>query len=157
MPDSPQDAPQINHFGEHWQEHIAEAPAEVFCAGIVPHEEEEEMEELPPDGDNMSSDGSEELDSDEGTPRHHCSDSISQAEDKGEGGEELTEEPAEELTEGPIEKLTKGPIEGPAKETTAECPASGQESPLRSVRETEEWSFMHWKKRLTYKIQFQKK
>ena len=60
IPDSPKDAPQIDHFGEHWQEHVAEAPAEAFSAGIVSHEGEEVMEELPPDGENISSDSSEE-------------------------------------------------------------------------------------------------
>ena len=40
VPDSPKDAPRIDHFGEHWQECIAEAPAEAFHAGIVPNEGE---------------------------------------------------------------------------------------------------------------------
>ena len=83
IPDSPEDAPQIDCFGEHWQEHIVEAPAEVFHTGIVLHKAEEVMEELLPDGKNMSSDSSEESDSDEGIPRHHCSDSVSQAEEEG--------------------------------------------------------------------------
>ena len=52
------------------------------------------MEEAPPDGENMSSDSSEELDSDEGTPRCRHSDSISQAEEEGEDREKLTGEPA---------------------------------------------------------------
>ena len=87
----------------------------------------------------MNSDSSKESDSDEGTPRHHHFDSISQAEEEGEGGEEL----AEELTEGPDEELTEGPTEGPSKETTVECPALGQESPIGRVRKTEERVVIH--------------
>ena len=127
VPDSLKDASQIDCFGEHQQEHIVEAPAEVFHAGIVPHKGEEVMEELPPDGENMGSDNSEESDSDEGTPRCHHTDSINQAEE-GEDGEELTEESAEELMEEPAEGLaeeltgepTAGPTEGPAEETIVE-------------------------------------
>ena len=102
------------------------APAEAFHAGIVPHKGEEVMEESLPDGDNMSSDSSEESNSDKGTPRHRCSDSISQVEEEGE---EFAEEPAEELAEEPTEELTgeptAEPAEGPAEETAVECPASG--------------------------------
>ena len=118
IPDTPEDTPQIDCFGKHWQECIVEPSAEVFHTGIVPHKGEEVMEESPPDGDNMSSDSSEESDSDEGTPRHRCSDSISQAEEEGEDGEES----AEELAEEPTEELTGEPTEGPAKETAVECP-----------------------------------
>ena len=137
IPDSPENAPQTYHFGEHQQEHIAEAPAKVFCTGIVPHEGQEVMEDLPPDGENMSSDRSEESDSDEGTPRHRCSNSVSQTEEEGKNGVELTEEPTEELTEElmeepaeklaeePIEELTEGPTEGPTEETTVKCPTLG--------------------------------
>ena len=112
------------------------------------------MEELPPDGENVSSDSSEELDSDKGTPRCHCSDSVSQAEE-GEDGEELTEESAEEFVEEPTEELaeksaeeltgesTEGPAEGPAEKTTVEHPTLGQESPLMSVRVTEERVVIH--------------
>ena len=80
------------------------------------------MEQVPPDGEKVSSDSSEELDSYEGTPWHHpsrcChSDSISQAEEESEDGEELTGEPTEEL----IKELT----EGPTKEPTVGCPTSG--------------------------------
>ena len=128
IPDSPKDAPRIDHFGECQQEHIAEAPAEAFHTGIIPREGEEVMEELLPDGDNVSSDSSEESGSDEGTPRCCHSDSISQAEE-GEDREELTEELAEEPLEEPIEELagepTPGPTEGPAEETTGGCPTLG--------------------------------
>ena len=122
-----------------------EAPAKVFRTGIVPCKGKEVMEESPPDGENVSSDSSEESDSDEGTPRCCHSDSVSQAEEEGEDGEELAEEsaeefveepaeelaeesseefeeePAEELTEEPTEELTGKPTE----ETTVERPASG--------------------------------
>ena len=149
IPDPPEDAPQIDHFGEHWQEHIAEAHAKAFHIGIVPCKGEEVMEDSPPDGENVSSDSSEESDSDEGTPRHCHSDSVSQAEEEGEDGEELAEESAEEfmeelaeepaeefaedptveLAEGPTEELagepTVGPAEGPAEETAVEHPTSG--------------------------------
>ena len=64
IPDSPKDVPQIDRFGEHWQECIAEAPAEGFCTGIILHEGEEVMEQALPDGEEMSSDSSEESDSD---------------------------------------------------------------------------------------------
>ena len=94
IPDSHQDAPRIDCFVEHWQERITEAPAEAFCVGIIPHKGEEVLEEAPPDGKNMSSDSSEESDSDEGTWRRRCSDSISQAEEEGEDREELTGGPA---------------------------------------------------------------
>ena len=69
IPDSPEDVPQIDRFGESQQEHIAEVPAEAFHIGNVPHKGEEVMEELPPDGDNVNSDSSEESDSNKGTPR----------------------------------------------------------------------------------------
>ena len=74
-----------------------EAPAEVFHTGIVHCKGEGVMEESPPDGENVSSDSSKESDSDEGTPRCHHSDSVSQAEEEGEDEEELAEEPAEEF------------------------------------------------------------
>ena len=125
IPDSLEDAPRINHFGEHWQERIAEAPDEVFHAGIVSREGEEVMEVSPPDGENVSSDSSEESDSDEGTPRCRHSDSISQVEEEGAGREELAEDPAEELKEEPAEELTKGPAEGPTEETAVEYPTLG--------------------------------
>ena len=67
---------------------------EVFHAGISLHEGEEVMEQVPPDGENMSNISSEESDSDEGTPRHCCSDNISQAEEESK---ELAVEPSEEL------------------------------------------------------------
>ena len=102
-----------------------EVSAEVFCTGIVPHEGKEVMEDLLPDGENVSSDSSEELDSDEGTPRHHCCDSISQAEEEGEDGEELTEEPAEELSEELMEEPPEELTEGPTEETAVECPTLG--------------------------------
>ena len=105
IPDSPEDAPRIDCFEGHWQECIAEALTKAFHTGIVPHKGEEVIKELLPDGENVSSDSSEELDSDESTPRHCRSDSVSQAEEESEDGEELTEEAAEE--------------------TTVECPASG--------------------------------
>ena len=113
IPDSPEDVPRIDCFGEHWQERIAEAPAKVFDTGIVPCEGEEVMEETPPNGENMRSDSTKELDSDEGTPRHHHSDSISQAEEEGEDREE------------PAEELTGEPTVGPAKESTVGCLTSG--------------------------------
>ena len=91
------------------------------------------MEELPPDGENVGSDSSKESDSDEGTPRHHHSDSISQAEEEGEDREELTEEPTQKLTEEPThelaeeptEELTEGVAEGPTEETAVEHPTLG--------------------------------
>ena len=106
--------PRIDRFGEHWQERIAEAPAEAFCTGIALHEGEEVMEQAPPDGEKVSSDNSEGLDSDEGTPRHHCSDNVSQAEEESEDREKLTGDSAKELTEGPAKEpavgcLTLGP------------------------------------------------
>ena len=131
IPDSLEDAPRIDCFGEHWQECIAEAPVEVFHTGIVPHEGEEVMEELLSEGENISSDSSEELDSDVSTPWCHCSDSISWTEEGKEGEElaeesteELTEEPTKELAGGPNEELTEepttGPTEGLTKETAVE-------------------------------------
>ena len=75
IPASPKDAPQIDHFGEHQQEQVVEAP--------------------------------------------------------------------EQLAEDFTEKLTEGPTEGPAKETTVEHPTEGQESPLGSIRETEERVGVH--------------
>ena len=108
IPDSPKDAPRIDHFEEHWQEHVAEAPAEEFCTGINPGKGEEVMEQAPPDGQNVSSDSSEELDSDEGIPRRCCSDSVSQAEEEGED-KELTGELAG----------------GPTKEPAVGCPTLG--------------------------------
>ena len=113
IPDSPKDVPQIDCFGEHQQECVAEAPAKAFCVGIVPHEWEEMMEEALPDGENMSSDSSEELDSNESTPRCHHSDSISQAEEEGEDREKLTG------------SLLWDPLGGPAKETTVGYPTLG--------------------------------
>ena len=104
VPDSPKDTPRIDHFGELQQEHVTGAPAEAFCAGIVPRRGEEVMEESPPDGENVSSYSSGESDSDEGTPRCCCSDSISQAGEEGEDREELAEESTEELAEEPVEK-----------------------------------------------------
>ena len=98
------------------------------------------MEEAPPDGENVSSDSSKELDPDEGTPRHRHSDSISQAEE-GEDREELIGEPAEELAGEPAEPAE--PAEGAAEETIVGCPTLGQESPLRSVRESEERVVVH--------------
>ena len=139
IPDSPEDAPQIDHFGQHRQESTTKAPAKAFHAGIVPCNGEEVMEESLPNGENVGSDSSEELDSDEGTPRCHCSDSISQAKEEGEDGEELAEEPAQELAEEPTEELAAGPTE----ETAVERPTEGQESPLRNVRETEEREVIH--------------
>ena len=95
----------------------------------------------------MSSDSSKELDSNEGTPRCHHSDSINQAEEEGEDREELTGEPAEEFTGEPTDELTgeptAGPIERPAEETAVGCPTLGHESPLRSVRESEERVVIH--------------
>ena len=102
IPDSPQDVHQIYYFGEHWQEHIAEAPAR--CSAQVL--EEEVMEQALPDWENVSSISSEESDSDEGTPRSCCSDSISQTEEESEDREELTAEPAKELTVEPTKELT---------------------------------------------------
>ena len=100
IPDFPKDVPQIDRFGEHQQERIAEAPAETFCAGITLCEGKEVMEQVLPDGENVSSDSSEELDSNEGTPRCCCSDNISQVEEESEDRKELTGEPTEELTSG---------------------------------------------------------
>ena len=77
IPDSPEDMPQIDCFRQHQQERIAEAPAEVFHAGIALLEGEEVMEQVPPDGEKVSSDSSEESDPNEGTPRHRRSDSVS--------------------------------------------------------------------------------
>ena len=37
VPDSPEDMPRIDRFGEHQQERVAESPAEVFHAGIILH------------------------------------------------------------------------------------------------------------------------
>ena len=79
------------------------------------------MEEALPDGENVSSDSSEESDSDEGTPRHCCSDSFSQAEEEGDDRGELTRNPTKELTGEP----TEGPTEGPAEEPTVGCPTLG--------------------------------
>ena len=129
IPDSPKDIPQIDSFGEHQQEFIAEAPVKAFHAGIDPCKGEEVMEEVLPDGENMSSDSSEESDSHEGNSRHCCSDSISQAEEEGEDRQELTDEPTEELTGEPAKELTGkptvGPAKGPAKEPAVGCPTSG--------------------------------
>ena len=75
------------------------------------------MEEVPPDGENVSSDSSEESNSNEGTQRRRCSDSVCQAEEQGEDREELTGEPAEELAEEPAEELDGQPTVGPAEET----------------------------------------
>ena len=112
IPDSSEDAPQIDHFEEHWQESITEAPVKGFHTDIDPHEGEEVMEQVPPDGENLSRDSSEESDSDGGISRCHCSDSVSQAEEEGEDRQELAREPTEELTgdpvEGPTEELTLG-------------------------------------------------
>ena len=79
IPDSPEDTPQIDHFGEHQQECIAEASAKALHTGINLHEGEEVMAQAPPDGENVNSDSSEESGSNEGMPRHRHSDSISQA------------------------------------------------------------------------------
>ena len=77
------------------------------------------------------------------------------ARQKGEDGEELTEESAEEFVEEPTEELaeksaeeltgesTAGLAEGPAEKTTVEHPTLGQESPLMSVRVTEERVVIH--------------
>ena len=97
------------------------------------------MKESPPEGENVSSDSSEESDSDMGTPGCHRSDSISWAEEGKDGqelaeesteefmeepNEELVEEPAEVLAEGPDEELAEEPAEElagePAEETTVE-------------------------------------
>ena len=91
------------------------------------------MEQVLPDGERVSSDSSEESDSDEGTPSHRSSDSISQAEE--EDRKELTGQPTEELAE----KLAEGPTE----ESTVGCPASGQKSPLRGVQESDEGVVVH--------------
>ena len=93
------------------------------------------MEESPPDGENVSSDSSVESNSDEGTPRCCRSDSISKVEEEGEDGEELAEEPTEELN--------GESAAGPAEETAVEWSTSGQESPLGSIRETEERVVIH--------------
>ena len=58
IPDSPEDTPRIDHFGEHWQECIAKAPAQVFHAGIVLCEGEEVMEQVMPDLEKVSSNSS---------------------------------------------------------------------------------------------------
>ena len=117
IPDSPENASQIDCFGEHQQELIAEGPAEAFHAGINPHEGEEVMEMALPDGVNVSSGSSDESDSNEGTLRCCHSDSVSQAEEEGEDREKSTEE----LTGEPA----VGPAEGPIEETTVGCPALG--------------------------------
>ena len=78
------------------------------------------MEQALPDRKNVSSDSSEESDSDEGIPRCCHSDSISMAEE-GEDREELTGEPAKELTGEP----TKGPTEGLTEEPAVGCPTLG--------------------------------
>ena len=132
IPDSPENVPLIDHFGEHQQECIAEAPAEAFHAGINPCEGKEVMEQVPSDGEIMSSDSSEESDSDEGIPRCCHSDSISQAEE-GEDREELAGEPAKGPAKGPTEELTEeltgepaeGPTKGLTEEPTVGCPTSG--------------------------------
>ena len=105
--------PQIDRFGEHRQECIADAPAKAFQTGIDPCEGEEVMEEVPPEGENVSSDSSKESDFGEGTLRHCHSDSVSQAEEEGEDKEKLAEEP------------TTGPTVGPAEEPAVGCPALG--------------------------------
>ena len=117
------------------------------------------MEESPPGGDNMSSDSSEESDSDKGTPRHRHSDSVSQVEEEGEEliedpTEELAEEPTEELAEEPTEELAgepaTEPTEGPTKETTVECPTLGEgHHSGASEKLKKEWLFTCQKKRLT--------
>ena len=89
IPDSPEDIPQIDCFGEHQQEHIVEASAEAFHVCIVLRKGEEVIEQLPPDGENVSSDSSKESDSDEGTSKCCCSDSTSQAEEGEDGGSSL--------------------------------------------------------------------
>ena len=105
------------------------------------------MEQAPPDGENVSSDSSEETDSDEGTPRCcHC-DSISQAEEQSEDREDLAGEPTKELTGEPAKKLTGEPAEGPTEGPNEE-PAVGhltlrQESPLGSIQESEERVVIH--------------
>ena len=83
------------------------------------------MEQVPPDGKNVSSISSEELDSNEGTPRCHHSDSISQAEEESEDREELTGDPAKELAVESAEELAVEPTEELTKEPAVECPASG--------------------------------
>ena len=150
IPNSPEDAPRIDRFGEHQQEHIAEVPAEAFHAGIIPCEGEEVMEELPPDEENISSDSSKESDSDERTTRHCYSDSISQAEEEGEDREEFTEEPTEELAEEPTGELALGPTEGPTRELQWDALLPDKSYHLEaSEKLKKEWSSMHQKKRLT--------
>ena len=113
------------------------------------------MEQAPPDGENVSSDSSEETDSDEGTPRCcHC-DSISQAEEESEDREDLAGEPTKELageltkelTGEPAKKLTgepaEGPTEGPNEEPAVEHLTLRQESPLGSIQESEERVVIH--------------
>ena len=61
----------------------------------------------------------------------------------GEHQQDQVVEAPEELAEEFTEKFTEGPTEGPAKETTVEHPTEGQESPLGSIRETEERVLVH--------------
>ena len=74
------------------------------------------MEQVLPDGENVSSTSSEESDSDEGTPGHCHSDSVSQAEES---------EDREELAGEPTGEPAKEPTKEPAEEPTVGCPALG--------------------------------
>ena len=69
IPDSPEDMPRIDHFGDHQWEYTAKAPAGLFHAGITLHDEEEVMEQGLSEGERESSDSSEESDPYEGSPQ----------------------------------------------------------------------------------------
>ena len=59
--DPPEDAQRVDCFEECQEGCSAEAPAKAFCTGATFHEEEEEaMEQAPPDREEVGSESSEE-------------------------------------------------------------------------------------------------
>ena len=60
IPDPPEDTWRIYYFGERWEGHGAEVPAEAFCTGAALCKEEEVMEQALPDREEVGSESSEE-------------------------------------------------------------------------------------------------
>ena len=99
--DLPEDVQRVDCFGECQERCSVEAPAKAFCTGAALHEEEETMEQAPPDREEVGSESSEE------------------SEEESEGSEGGPKEPAKEPTGELMEKLTKKPAEEPVVEHSA--------------------------------------
>ena len=122
--DLPEDAWRVDCLGKHQEGCNVEAPAKAFCTGDALHEEEEAMEQVPPDREEVGSESSEESE---------------ESEEESEGSEGGHEEPAEKPTRELVEKLTKKPIEEPV----VECPTLAQESLPKCSQEGEEEVVVH--------------